>query len=45
MLESVSKSAWMPAPPVGSVAAKLRTIGGREVGMVGAMLELDTATG
>jgi hypothetical protein len=45
MLESVSKSAWMPAPPVGSVAAKLSTIGGRDVGMVDAMLELGMATG
>jgi hypothetical protein len=45
MLDSVSKSAWMPAPPVGSVPAKLRTIGGSEEGMVGAMLEQDMATG
>jgi rubredoxin len=28
MLPSVRRSAWMPAPPVGSEAAKARTIGG-----------------
>jgi len=28
MLASVSRSAWIPAPPVGSEAAKLSTSGG-----------------
>ena len=30
-LVNVSTSAWMPAPPVGSVAAKVRTMGGAAI--------------
>jgi hypothetical protein len=41
MLASVSRSAWMPAPPVGSDAAKLSTSGGVGLGeKIGGMASL-----
>jgi len=41
MLASVSRSAWIPAPPVGSDAAKLSTSGGVSLGVkMGGMASL-----